>query len=412
MLADKLRAASSARPLPVFVSSSILRSLSSNPTVTAPASIQNGDLLVAVGYNAAVSASITLPTGFTTYFYDAGGNGSLFVATKTAASESGNYDFSWGATGSNTISILVYRNATRINTVGNNSNFSVATHTAASITPTYTGTLCAVFVGEAGLTISTAPSGMTQRSLQNAGSPSLAVYDLSSQNATATSSYSLTWSTAATGTAIQFQVTNEPDVTPAFVASASTQSTASGSSLVINKPAGTIDGDLMIAVNSTSGLGTVTWTGDTGWTEVADQNAVPNLRIAYKVAASEGSSYTFTTSGTNVTTAGAILTYRYASYGGIGSFTTNANPLSLSSVTTTSSQAVLIAAVSRLSANITLVAPSDMTARVTDNDATGPSYIVADRVISNGPSGTRSITTGTTSNVVGIMLFINPTRSL
>lgn len=163
----------------------------------------------------------------------------------------------------------------------------------------------------------------------------------------------------------------------------------------------------------TSGSG-YSWTGDTGWTEVCDQVAGANLRIAYKVAtASEPSSYTFTLN-TSVSSKGAsILTYRYAAYDTIaGAFTTGANPLVLSSISPSLSQSLLLAVGARAAASVTLGTPTSMTARVTDNDATAPSYIVCDQTVSKGPTGTRSMSTGSTTNVAGIMLAIKPIRSL
>lgn len=197
--------------------------------------------------------------------------------------------------------------------------------------------------------------------------------------------------------------------TPAFVASESTQSTlASTSSVVVSKPTGTTEGDLMIMVGSCGS--TRTWTGDTGWTEVADQGALPSVRIAYKVAgASEPSSYTFTiSSATTNGMAASILTYRGAAYDTVGTFTTSTNPLVLPSISPSENFSLLIATGARAAASITLGTPTDMTARVTDSDATLPSYIVCDQLVIAGATGARSMSTGSTSGVSGIMLAIKP----
>ena len=167
----------------------------------------------------------------------------------------------------------------------------------------------------------------------------------------------------------------------------------------------------VMATNATGGNASQPWTGDTGWVEIFDQQSAPDLRIAYKIAASEGSSYTFTF-GASVFLAGTILTYRYAAYDTIGTFTSSANPLILPSISPSESQSILIAAGARNAASITLGTPTDMTARVTDSDGTSPSYIVCDQTVAKGPTGTRSMSTGSTSSVAGIMLAIKPTRSL
>ena len=196
-----------------------------------------------------------------------------------------------------------------------------------------------------------------------------------------------------------------------YIAESTTQVTTGSSTVVVNKPTGTVDGDLMIMVGAVGSLAAGrTWTGDTGWTEVADQGAIPNLRIAYKIAgSSEPSSYTFTiSSGTTAGIAASILTYRYAAYDTIGSFTTSTDPLVLPSVTASANTSVLIAAGVRAAASITLGTPTGMTARVTENDGTAPSYKICDQSINAGATGTRSMSTGSASDVAGIMLVIKP----
>ena len=72
----------------------------------------------------------------------------------------------------------------------------------------------------------------------------------------------------------------------------------------------------MLAFMAANEVGT--WSGDTGWTEIAAQtgNARPATRVAYKIAgASEGGSYTFTHSQpVDTETTGTILAFRNATY--------------------------------------------------------------------------------------------------
>lgn len=401
------------RASPTFVSSSVGQTSTATATVSAPSNIQDGDLLVAVSF-ISVNLRVTPPAGFNMLYENSPSGNGISISTKIASSESGNYSFTASAIKDWQVIILVYRNATKVNTVGDITSVTSTTGTAASITPTYTGTLCAVFGSlYSGATITTAPSGMTQRAYQTFTSKpnQLAIYDLNNQPATATSSYSLVWSGSGGTASVQLQVTNEPTVAPEFVASASTQNSSNATALVINKPTGTAENDLMIAVMAATVTGT--WTGDTGWTEVADLAATTSLRVAYKVAgSSEGSSYTFTMSA-SAGLSGCILTYRYATYDTIaGSFTTSANPLVLTSISPSLSQSILIAAGVRNAASITLGTPTSMTARVTDADATLPSYIVCDQTVAKGSTGTRSMSTGSSTAVSGIMLAIKPTRSL
>lgn len=417
MLSVKALSSAGGKLAPTFVSSSNNYVTTAGNTVTAPSGIQNDDLIIAVGFNSNNAAvTVTPPTGFNVQYLTGTAENTLFIASKVASSESGNYTWTWSVATNNTVSMFVYRNATAINTIGDITRVS---QTAPSITPTYTGTLIAAFASELGTTggasIVSGPSGMTLRDSRAATSASVAIYDLSNQAAAATGDKTISWSGGSSVASILFQVTNESIVAPEFIASASTQNTVVGN-LVIAKPTGTVEGDLMIAAMAAD-VG-ATWTGDTGWTEIAAQGSGasngPGLRIAYKVAgASEGSSYTFVSSSTRAGIGGCILTYRYASYDTIaGAFTTAATPLVLTSISPSASQSILIAVGGRTSASITLGTPTSMTARVTDNDATAPSYIVLSQTVAKGPVGTRSMTTGATSGVSGIMLSIKPTRSL
>lgn len=402
------------KPVPIFVSSSVSRVSATTNAVPAPAGIINGDLLIAVIFNTSESSDpITLPTGWSRVYEDDTVTNYVVLATKIASSESGSYTFGFGASAANSINILVYRNATRINTIGSLTRINGSTVTATSITPTFRGVLCVAFGSESNTSVGTAPVGLTVRASELSSNPSLEVYELSSQEAVATSTYSITWGGAKGDLiAFQFQVVNESSVTPEFVASASTQVTTSTQTLTIDKPVGTQENDLMIAVMSSS-TASATWTGDTGWTEVADQGSSPDLRIAYKVAgASEGSSYNFTLSSSTNVMSGAILTYRNADYDTIGAFTTGANPLGITSMSPTQSQSLVIAAIARGAAAITITAPTSMTARVTDNDATSPSFIICDQVAPKGPTGLRYSTTGSSTAVAGILISIKPTRSL
>lgn len=406
--------------LPEFISSSTNAvGLSASNTVTAPTGIQNGDILIAYGALQGSSETISsYPSGFIQIMSSANSALSSFCAYKVAASESGNYTFTWSTNKENRITILVYRNATRINTVGIPETVSTTdTSVAPSITPSFQGVLLSFFANRAGSkTVGTAPSGMTQRAFANTGQPSLAAYDLRPQNATATGTKTLVWTTGAASdvTSLQVQITNEITVVPDFIASAFTQTTSSSSSITINKPTGTVENDLMLAFLSLdAGPGGASWDNLTGWTRVATNGASGRwVAVYYKVAgASEGSSYTFTNPNTNQMY-GTILTYRYASYDTIGSFTSNTNPLILPSITTAESQSILLAYGQRRAANITLGTPTGMTAQVTDNDATSTSNIVCVQTVPKGPTGTRSMSTGSSTDVIGILLSIKPTRSL
>lgn len=83
---------------------------------------------------------------------------------------------------------------------------------------------------------------------------------------------------------------------PRYIASAGTRTTSS--SVIVNKPTGTVEGDLMIAFIMAGSSG-VTPTYPSGWTQsILDTTGNNSGAVAYKVAgASEGASYTFTVGG-------------------------------------------------------------------------------------------------------------------
>lgn len=405
MSAKEILMASSTLP-PLFVSSSVSNTTNTTNTVTAPSGIQNGDLLVAFGVNDTSNGLFSVPSGFILISLQTGASNAFFIAIKTAVNEVGNYAFTWLGTTRNTVSVSVYRNATTVNTIGSVAYANSATGTATSITPTYEGILCAAFGLDRNSTIATPPAGMTQRVFSSSG-PALAIYD-QDQDVAATGSKSLIWSNSSENCSVLFQVTNEPNIGPDFIASAKTQ-TGLTTSITIAKPTGTIEGDLMVAVAAAGDNDARTWTAPAGWTEVADQGVAPNIGVFYKIAgASEGSSYAFQLSATE-RMAGCILTYRNASYNTISSFTTS-DPLALPSITATNSQSLLIAIGAKLGAPV-ISTPSGMTDRVFESDATEPSYKVCDQIAAKGPSGIRLMDAGGSDNG-GIILSINPTRSL
>jgi hypothetical protein len=129
---------------------------------------------------------------------------------------------------------------------------------------------------------------------------------------------------------------------PEFVASASNG--VSGSTLTINVPTGTLNGHLMLAVLGTD-ASSLTWTPPSGWTEVADQNAVPSLGVMYKVAgSSEPASYDFVSSAGS-SLGGSILTFKNAAYDTIGTVVANATntAYTLTAITTSENYGLVLA---------------------------------------------------------------------
>lgn len=123
---------------------------------------------------------------------------------------------------------------------------------------------------------------------------------------------------------------------------ASNSNGVSGNSVVIDKPIGTVDGDLMV-VMLYNGYGSdvnCTWTPPSGWTEASDQGVSPDLCIMYKVASSEGSNYTFN-ANTGFVSVGILSTFRGVST--LTRITATSNTLSTPTLSNPSSKLAVAA---------------------------------------------------------------------
>lgn len=179
-----------------------------------------------------------------------------------------------------------------------------------------------------------------------------------------------------------------------------------GLTLTITKPTGVISGDLLVAIVCAED--TTSWSGDTGWTEVAEQVANPALRVAYKVAgASEPANYSFTLSIVeDAGTSGAILAYRRGLFDAVGSFNTS-DPIVAPEITM-SRPGILLAAYAVQNVS-TFTVPSGMELRASDSNATKPSYAIFDQEVTDGATGSRSSTPSTGTNRGGILIGIKST---
>ena len=174
---------------------------------------------------------------------------------------------------------------------------------------------------------------------------------------------------------------------PTFVAAETARN--GGSDLVIDKPAGTVDGDILLAIIA-GGLAPTS--APAGWSLIETQEgASPSLYAYIKAASSEGADYTW--GGVN-THCGAILTFRGASatidVDGSGTFSGVTNP-SAPSVTTTGTNRVVIAAQANNDSGNPASAPSGMTEHADLSDGSGNSSLSVATVVqpSSGASGAK-----------------------
>ena len=196
------------------------------------------------------------------------------------------------------------------------------------------------------------------------------------------------------------------NITPYLVGS--TYGTNSGvSSCSAFKPAGTQFGDLLVAVCQADS--SVTWTGDTGWTQVA-VGGPTGMRIAYKVATvSEPSIYTFTASISSAMTCN-IFAFRCGAFDVAGAFSNpGSTTVTAPSITVSDANSLLLAFFSTQDASVAPTTPSGMTQIAIDSNATSPSSAVFSQQINAGASGTRSSSFGSSIKGCGVLISIKPT---
>jgi len=192
-----------------------------------------------------------------------------------------------------------------------------------------------------------------------------------------------------------------------------TTATGTSTSFVINKPSGTANGDLLVAVMFSSGSGAQTWTGATGWTEAIDQNTAPNLRIAYKTAgSSEGSSYTFTATG-GTAFSGAMICIRNGVWDTVGTITTttggagNVN-MTAPAITIGANDSFLFAVFGIGNSRTWTTSASGLVALV--NNTTAPSFqIFYDDLVAAGANTTKTATgSSTLSGGAAVQFSVKP----
>lgn len=195
-----------------------------------------------------------------------------------------------------------------------------------------------------------------------------------------------------------------------YVNVASNFLSSSGTSLTINKPTDTADGDLMIMFIGGAFSGSQTWTFPSGWTAISGftGGSGPALGIAYKVASSEGSSYT--TTGTNSNRySGHIVTYRNAAY---DVASTRSTTLIAPSVTTSAANSLIIAVYMTNTGTVNTnpdQIPDGMTLSYFDNNGTTPNYMTCVESLEfAGATGTREAGSPSSGTINSAIIAIKP----
>lgn len=418
------RYASLAAPVdaPTFVALASNHAKAPSLVINKPTGTVEGDLMLAVlsAVDGAADASFASSGWSRLYAFDNGTDGGGAVLYKVAgASEGASYTFT---NASDIIgSIVTYRNAN----VGVSTAYVTQTTTTVVVSgmtlPTAGCLFFAFYQNKDNAATFSTPSGMASV-VSRAGAGAYNLFSEARGSGATGTRTSTVGGGSINSAGFSFFITpssfSQPGPFP--IAQATTQNPSNGTSLVINKPTGTREGDLMIAY-LLGGGGTQAspgWSGDTGWTYAVNLTGGPGVNrpfnaIAYKVAgASEGASYTFTAT-TSRTLAGTIATYRNGAYDATGTQVSAVDPLVLTAVTATENYSRVVGIASRDAASITVIGPAGMSALVTQNDATAPSWVIEqdDALIGAISSGTRSFTVNSGVNVNGILHTVKPAAS-
>lgn len=195
-------------------------------------------------------------------------------------------------------------------------------------------------------------------------------------------------------------------------------------SLTVTKPAGTADGDVLIAIITTNN-GTVVVTPPAGWTQVSNSpvNATDGATLAafWKVASGEGADYAFTVGATTRSICGWIGAYT----GGhqtspVQSVTTTYTSAGSGTVVTCGSidvnadgsYAIIGSGVSGGNGVTETTTHPSWTEEVEQFTATGvteSSQSVYDAAVDTGATGSQTITTATALGArAGLMLIVAP----
>ena len=208
-------------------------------------------------------------------------------------------------------------------------------------------------------------------------------------------------STGGTGLSSSWD-TNETTVD--FVASSSQQNTGSSTTITINVPSGTANGDVMI-VFLTSASGSGNWTQPATWQLGA---TATGRAVFFRTASSEPASYTFTGPSSAVHQ-GFMLTYRNCAVGVLGAASSLATPTVANGVTTTYANSFVLAWYSTTTTATTFTTPTNFTSVISDSDATAPSSAIFSRTFASiGSTGSVSSTPSGGVTAIGRLITLTP----
>jgi hypothetical protein len=373
-------------------------------TITKPAGTREGDLMVAFVANNGSTMTFTPPTGWREVI-DPGTRGQPSLYWKYAgSSEPADYTWTPSTSAKPAGLIVTFRNA-QFGVCGAITSGANPLILPSVTTPTSDCLLLAFAIRDAGSVTPATPAGMSVVYVDSdANAPSFGVFS-QAVDAGSTGTRSCTvFNSSNTGGVMCFLMPKHyAPVEPELVAYQS--GSAVSGNLTINKPAGTVDGDLMVAFVGGDGANSITWTGPAGWTEAIDAGSKPGIAVYYKTASSEGSSYTFN-QATGSGTEGVIVTMRNAAWDATGGAVAGSSTLT-PSVTVATDFSTLLCFGMRAAASIAITTNCEETI-ASNADATSPSWILASDAGMSPGATSRTVSPGSSANVQAVCVSIKP----
>jgi hypothetical protein len=394
-------------------------STTTSVSATMPTGVVAGDVMVAaVTVTGGSGITFTVPSGWASLQRQNSTTalGQELYWKQASAGEAGPYQWSWTGNQKASVVIMAYTNvaaSSPIDVSNGQANPSSPTITAPSVTPTADNEMLVGFFGElnsATITSTTLATLETQTAASGGGA--------TSRTATAGADTLLGAGTSGVATGTKTATINSGGTSAVNIGQLVAIKPNAATTLTLNKPSGTVSGDVMLAAITITGGTGVTFTPPSGWSSVQRHNSttVIGQEVWYKVAGgSEPASYDWTWTGARA--ASGVI----SSYSGVdpttpvdvngGQANASSTTITAPSVTTTGTDDLLVGFFGVANGG-TVTAVSPLTDR-TYSAATGASNLTAIRgadeyALNAGSTGTRTATAGNAGVNIGQLVALKP----
>lgn len=195
---------------------------------------------------------------------------------------------------------------------------------------------------------------------------------------------------------------------PFVVASSSTRE-AINTTIVINKPTGTLDDDYIIAFVRSADNGAIISANDAGWALLeAETLSKPETKIFGRVASGEPSTYSFSETGvTGGSMSGVIVAVRNGAFDSVGATNSSTGTVVTANSVTMSQKGLILGAFFWNTAPTISSLPSGMTVVNDDQEGLGGCAVVYREKVASGSTGSRSLSLSSSvdnkGNLVGFV---------